>query len=182
MTRQKPQTLAKRWLTHSRLFHVEEIQLRFGNGAERTYERLNPQGHGAVMVLPLADDEHVYMVREYGGGIDDYYLSFPKGAMHPDESIPEAANRELMEEIGFGAHHLEHLHDLALSPSYMGNRMSLVLAWDLFEKRLEGDEPEELEVVRWPLRDVAGLLSRGDFVEAYAVAAFFMLRERLGIR
>lgn len=182
MTRQKPQILAKRWIAHTRLFHAEELQLRFSNGHERTYERLNPQGHGAVMVLPLADEEHVYLVKEYGGGIEDYYLSFPKGAMHADEDLFEAANRELMEEVGYAAHQLEHFHTLALSPSYMGNRMQLVLARNLFEKRLEGDEPEPLEVVRWPLRDAAGLMARGDFVEAYAVAAFFMLREHLGLR
>ena len=34
----KPEILAARWVSHSRLFHVEELRLRFGNGVERTYE------------------------------------------------------------------------------------------------------------------------------------------------
>ena len=47
----KPEILNARWVAHSRLFHVEEQRLRFSNGVERTYERLNPGFHGAVMVV-----------------------------------------------------------------------------------------------------------------------------------
>ena len=36
--------------------------------------------------------------------IGDYYLSFPKGALQPEESVLDAGNRELMEEAGVGAH------------------------------------------------------------------------------
>ena len=127
----KPQVLAARWVSHSRLFHVEEQRLRVSNGVERTYERLNPGFHGAVMVVPVRADGRLLLVREYGAGVGDYYLSFPKGAVDTEESVLDAANRELMEEVGFGAHRLELLTELTLSPSYMGNRMSVVLARDL---------------------------------------------------
>jgi len=174
-----PEVLAARWVSHSRLFHVEEQRLRFGNGVERTYERLNPGFHGAVMVVAVDDDGRMLLVREYGAGIGEYYLSFPKGAVHAEESVLDAANRELMEEAGFGAHELEILAELALSPSYMGNRMSIVLARGLFEKRLPGDEPEPLEVSHHDFADLLELQARGELNEAYAVAALFLARQRL---
>jgi len=77
----KPEVLASRWASHSRLFHVEEQRLRFSNGVERTYERLNPGFHGAVMVVAVDDEGRMLLVREYGAGIGEYYLSFPKGAL-----------------------------------------------------------------------------------------------------
>lgn len=178
--RNKPQILAARWVAHSRLFHVEEQRLRFGNGVERTYERLNPGFHGAVMVVPVCADGRLLLVREYGAGIGEYYLSFPKGALQAEESVLDAANRELMEEAGFGAHRLELLAEMALSPSYMGNHMSIVLARDLFEKRLPGDEPEPLEVSVHDFAELLDLQARGELQEAYAVAALFLARERLG--
>jgi len=176
----KPRVLAARWVSHSRLFHVEEQRLRFSNGVERTYERLNPGFHGAVMVVPVRADGRLLLVREYGAGVGDYYLSFPKGAVDTEESVLDAANRELMEEVGFGAHRLELLTELTLSPSYMGNRMSVVLARDLFEKRLPGDEPEPLLVSAHTFDELLALQAAGTLSEAYAVAALFLARERLG--
>ena len=44
--RQKPTVLAREIVASSRLFRVEELQLRFANGVERTYERLVGKGTG----------------------------------------------------------------------------------------------------------------------------------------
>ena len=53
--RQKPTVLAREIVASSRIFHVEEVQLRFSNGVERTYERLvgRGTGYGAVMVVAM---------------------------------------------------------------------------------------------------------------------------------
>src|SRR5690606_36890797 len=58
--REKPQVLAREIVASSRLFRVEELQLRFANGVERTYERLASKGsgYGAVMVVAMLDGEH----------------------------------------------------------------------------------------------------------------------------
>ena len=178
-SRDKPEVLSAEWLTHSRLFHVQELELRFGNGEVRTYERLNPGAHRAVMIVPMIDDDTVLLVREYGAGVDDYYLSLPKGALEKGETVAEAANRELMEEVGYGARRLDPVTRLNLSPSYMGNGMDIVLARDLYEKRLPGDEPEEIEVIPYKIGDLTGLINRPDFREAYAVAALFLVRDML---
>ncbi len=175
----KPEILAARWVSHTKLFHVQEQKLRFGNGVERTYERLNPGFHGAVMVVAVDESGRLLLVTEYGAGVGDYYLSFPKGAVHTEESILDAANRELMEETGHGARRLEPLCELTLSPSYMGNRMAVVLARDLFLKRLPGDEPEPLIVSTHSFDELIELQQNGTLHEAYAVAALFLARERL---
>ena len=172
-----PIVLHEDWIAHTRLFHVQQLDLQFANGAERRYERLNPNFHRAVMIVPVHAGQ-LLLVREYGAGIGDYYLSFPKGTIETHESIPQAANRELQEEAGFGARHIEVIRQLALSPSYMGNRMTLVLARDLYPSKLEGDEPEPLEVVHWPMTAIGELLERDDFIEAYAFAALGLLRHR----
>ena len=176
-----PQVLQQKWLYRSRLFHAQELQLRFSNGVERSYERLNPGHDQAVMMVPMLDSETVLLVREYGAGVGAYYLSLPKGAVHDDEDKLAAADRELKEEIGYGARQLTPLKELALSPSYMGNKITVVLAQELYLEQLEGDEPEPLEVVPWSLRRLDELLEREDFYEAYAVSALYLARQRLGL-
>lgn len=54
----------------------------------------------------------------------------------------EAANRELMEEVGYGAKRFDFLSKLTMAPSYFSSKMNIVLAHDLYPQSTEGDEPE----------------------------------------
>lgn len=161
------------------MFTIERLDLRFSNGAERTFERLKGSGHGAVMIVAMPDPDHVLLIREYAAGFDDYALTLPKGLVDPGEDIITAANRELMEECGMGARNIEPLVELSLAPNYMNHRMHVLLASDLYEKRLPGDEPEPLIVETHAFRELPALLAREDFHEARAIAALFIAREKL---
>ena len=175
----EPQILKRREAARSRLFRVEELLLRFSNGAERVFERLCQPAHAGVLVVPMLDDDTVLLIREYGAGVEDYYLGLPKGACNPGEDRLRAADRELMEEVGYGAHHLEFVKTLALSPSYMGHSIDVILARDLYRKRLPGDEPEPIEVVPWSLDNLSELMARDDFAEARSLAALYLVRDLL---
>lgn len=176
MTQRKnpPQILRANVLAKSALFEIETIDLRFSNGVERTYERMKPQGRHAVMIVPVSDNGDLLLVREYAAGTERYELGFPKGAIDEGETEFEAANRELKEEIGFGANQLTFLKDVILAPSYFSSKMTLILARDLYPETLEGDEPEPLELVRWPLSQAEELLSHVDFAEARSITALLL--------
>ncbi|MBV4453815.1 MULTISPECIES: ADP compounds hydrolase NudE [Pseudomonas] len=179
--RQKPTVLAREIVASSRLFRVEEVQLRFSNGVERTYERLvgRGAGYGAVMIVAMIDTDHALLVEEYCGGTDEYEVSLPKGLIEPGEDVLAAANRELKEEAGYGARQLEHLTELSLSPGYMSQKIQVVLATDLYEERLEGDEPEPMRVERVNLRELSMLAQNAQFSEGRALAALYLVRDLL---
>lgn len=162
---QKPTILNVETVAKSRLFNVESVDLEFSNGERRVYERMRPSTREAVMIVPIVDD-HLILIREYAVGIEAYELGFSKGLIDPGESVYEAANRELKEEVGFGAHNLTFLKKLSMAPSYFSSKMNIVIARDLFPKKLEGDEPEPLVQVRWPLARMMELLQQPDFREA----------------
>lgn len=177
--KEKPTVLSKEVVAESRLFCVEQVKLRFSNGEERLFERLKGRKKGSVLVVPFLDDDTILLVREYAAGIEQYELGFPKGIIEPEESPLDAANREMMEEIGYGAKELVSLGKLSLAPGYMSSQMSVVLARSLFEKKLPADEPEPLEVVPWKLNNLPALLSREDFTEARSIAALFLTKNFL---
>jgi len=57
--------------------------------------------------------------------------------------------------------------------------LDLVIARDLYPSKLEGDEPEPLEVVRHPLSEIDDLITQADFHEGRAIAALFLLKNWL---
>mgnify|MGYP003676088273 CR=1 FL=1 len=171
----RPVITETKTVAKSNLFSVEEIHLTFENGVQRVYERLKPSKHRSVMIVPMLDDETILLIKEYSVGVEGYTLGFPKGLVEADESLLEGANRELMEEVGMGARNFTHMRELMLSPNYMQHKIDVVIAEDLYENKLEGDEPEPLEVVSWKLSDVDALLARPDFMEARSIAALLIL-------
>lgn len=180
--RKPPLVRATRPAQHSDFLRVELLDLEFSNGERRTYERLKGSGLGAVIIVPMRDDDTVLLVREYGAGIDRYELGLPKGRLDRDETVEQGANRELKEEVGYGARELHILTTLSLSPAYMTSMTHVVLARDLYPERLVGDEPEELEVVEWKLSQLHTLIGRPDVSEGRSIAALFIAREYLAGR
>ena len=158
---------------------LEQLDLEFSNGEKRIYHRMRTHGLGAVIIVPMLDDNTVLLAREYAAGLHHYEVGLPKGRLEEGESIIEAAEREMKEEIGYGARDMVELTQLSLAPGYMTHVTHIVLARDLYVEKLEGDEPEELEVVPWPIADLRELTAREDCTEGRTIAALYIARDWL---
>ncbi|MDT8319029.1 MAG: ADP compounds hydrolase NudE [Xanthomonadales bacterium] len=158
---------------------IEQLDLEFSNGEKRSYQRMKPRGLGAVIIVPMLDDETVLLAREYAAGLHHYEIGLPKGRLEDGESVLEGAQREMKEEIGYGARNLMILTRLSLAPGYMTHITHVVLARDLYPEKLPGDEPEELEVVPWPIADLRRLTARDDCTEGRSIAALYIARDYL---
>lgn len=134
---------------------------------------------GAVMIIPMIDADTLLLVREYCAGTHSYELGFPKGLIDPGEIAEHAANRELKEEIGYGAHKLTHLREVMIAPAFFNAKMTIFLAQGLYDEKLEGDEPEALEVIPWKLSEYKALLNEPSFNEARSISALFLVKDYL---
>jgi ADP-ribose diphosphatase len=180
--RKVPEILRTETVARSRLFRVERVNLRFANGTEVEYERVPGSKIGSVLIVPVLAEDTVLLVREYAAGTHRYELGFPKGVIERDEDVLAAANREIMEEVGYGARTLRHLTSMTIAPGYIGHTTHIVLARDLYPQQMPGDEPETIEVVPWSLNNTAELLAHQDFTEARSIASLFLAREALSGR
>lgn len=172
-----PIITARKQVAKSRLFSIEQLDLTFSNGEQREYERMQGSGRGAVMIVPMLDDETLLLVSEYCAGTNTYELGFPKGLIDPGEQPEQAANRELQEEIGFAAEQLIFVRKVKMAPAFFNASMDIYLAKGLYSSKLAGDEPEPLTVVKWPIADYQALLAREDFNEARSIAALMLVRD-----
>ena len=89
------------------------------------------------MIVPVIGDD-LLLIREYAVGTESYELGFPKGLIDPGEGVLEAANRELMEEVGYGAKRFDFLSKLTMAPSLLFQQMNIVLAHDLIRRARRG--------------------------------------------
>lgn len=177
--KQLPIINGQKQVAKSRLFTIEQLDLTFSNGEQRHYERMLGSGRGAVMVVPMLDDNTLLLVREYCAGTHSYELGFPKGLIDPGESPEQAANRELKEEISYGSEQLLHLSQVMMAPAFFNAKMDIFIGRNLYQAQLEGDEPEPLDVVPWPIKDYKKLLQQADFNEARSIAALMLLVDHL---
>ena len=173
-----PRIVDSRITASSRLFAVEELQLEFSNGNARVYERLKGGAVPGVMIVARNADNEILLIEEYAAVFHEYQLTLPKGAVDHGESVLQAANRELAEEVGFGARELTFVKNLTVAPGHMGFSLDVVFAQDLYEHQLLGDEPEPIRVVPWPVNQLSELIVSDQFNEGRAIAALMLCREK----
>ena len=126
---------------------------RYDDGEEATREIVSHPG--AVTVVPF-DGEQVWLVRQPREPVDEQaLLELPAGKIDVEgEDLLATAKRELAEEIGMGARDWRHLVSFYNSPGLLSEQNHLFLAEDLFERRLEAEEQERIEIVALPLAEV----------------------------
>ncbi|XZQ54940.1 MAG: ADP compounds hydrolase NudE [Arsenophonus sp.] len=168
----KPKILNIKNIAESKLFRIQSIDIEFNNGVKRCYERMKPTINESVLIVPIINNELI-LIREYAVGIEEYELGFPKGAINIGENAAEAAIRELKEEIGYGTKNVELLVKLTILPTYFSSNINIFIAKNLYEEKIKGDEPEPLEQIRWPIKNMMQLLDVKDFNEARNISALF---------
>ena len=140
-----------------------------------TFERDFVRHPGAVVVVPLEDDrEHVLMVRQYRGSVDQLILELPAGKLDvPGEALPDAAMRELGEEVGKSAKKVTEIGVFLNSPGFTDERTTCFLAEGLTEigRASDGVEEEHMTIASVALHDVWRLAKAGSLIDAKTLLA-----------
>lgn len=125
-----------------------------------------------VGVLPFLDDDRVVMIRQYRyvAG-ENHRWEMPTGGMHAGESPEAAAQRELMEEIGYRAGRLELVSTFYSSKSTIDETAYLYIGSDLSLAALPPDETEQLEIAVFPFDRVLDMVVRSEIRDAMTVIA-----------
>lgn len=165
----------KKLLTTSR-FTVEEIlrPLPSGNIAVRAVVR-HP---GAVAIVPMVDEDHVCLIRNYRVSVDETLIEIPAGTLEPDESPADTATRELTEETGFTAGRMTALHSFFLSPGILDERMHVYLAEDLVYTEPAREPGEQIEnwIVTWD--EAMELINAGQIHDAKSIVGLLLTDRR----
>lgn len=148
-----------------------------------TFEREIVRTFDAVCVVPLeSDGEHVLLVRQYRGPVDDALLELPAGKLDVPGEPPElCAARELAEEVGMGAERITELGHFYNSPGFCDERTTCFLAEGLLPGTREADGVEEQHMVieRVPLCTVDELIAAGEIADGKTIIGLALARSLL---
>lgn len=124
-----------------------------------------------VGVLPFLDADTVLLVQQYRYVAGRTTWEMPTGGVHAGESVEEAAQRELVEEIGHRAGRLTHLSTYHTSKSVMDETAHLFLGENMVKLALAPDETEFIEIRAFPFREVQRMVLSGEIVDSMTIIA-----------
>lgn len=154
------------------------VRRQYATPDGRTHVRETIQHPGAVVILPLADDGRVCLIRNFRVAVGATLVELPAGTLEPPEPPETAAARELEEETGYRADRIEPLCQFFMSPGILNERMHVYLAAGLREgpNRLEAGEMIERLVVDWS--EALAMCDDGRIQDAKTIAALLWYDRR----
>jgi len=151
-----------------------------------TFERDIVRSPGAVGVVPVLFDPEgnpsVVLVRQYRPTLDRALTEIPAGMRDVEGEPPEeTARRELAEEVGFAAGHLELLSVFTNSAGMTDATTHVFLATGLtpVPSAAHGPEEESMAVLQMSLVDAVAEVEAGTITDAKTIVGLLLTERRL---
>ncbi|AOL17045.1 NUDIX hydrolase [Sulfolobus sp. A20] len=157
--------------------HVEKTKLP--NGYERELEYIKHRG--SVVIIPRLDDEKVVLIKQYRPVIGKWIYELPAGTLEENENPIEAAERELIEEVGYKAEKLTEIVGFYSSPGISSEYMRLYLAENL---KYVGARPEPYEIIEpieVKIEDAINMIKEKKIEDAKTIIGLLILKTHLNL-
>ena len=155
--------------------HYDTVELINGRTSWREVIR-HP---GAVVMVPIDDEDNIYLVRQYRYPYAKVLLEVPAGKLEYGEDHFEAAKRELSEEIGAKAREWISMGEMCPTPGFCDELQHVYLARGLTFGQMHPDEDEFLERVKMPLSEAVEMAIDGRLEDSKTVASILRAAGRL---
>ena len=150
-----------------RVFSVEVERRRFPNGQE--HEVAIVRHPPSVVLLPIAEDGRLVLIRQYRPSIDREIWEVPAGSVDVGESPDEAAARECEEEIGLVPRRVERIRGLFPAPGFCSEELIFYRVSDLQKPPADSarkpDEDEDIHSRTVTIDEARAMVDRGDIID-----------------
>lgn len=162
-----------------RIVTLEVHTVKLPDGAESKREIIRHPG--AVGIIALDTEQNVLLVSQFRSAAKRIMSEIPAGILEHGETPEACASRELREETGYRANHLEALGGLHTAPGYTNEYIYLYYATDLVPDPLAQDADEFIVMQRVPLTECLTLIENGAITDAKSVIGLLRAARRLGL-
>jgi ADP-ribose pyrophosphatase len=160
-----------------RIVHLTVERVQLPNGHEIDLEIVRHPGAAAVVAVD--DAGFVTLVRQYRHAVGDYLWEVPAGTLEPCETPAACARRELREEAGIEAAHLEAVGSIVTCPGFCDEVIHLYLATGLSRSTQQLGADEVIDSVRsLPLIEAVEMVRNGQIRDNKTIAALWQAHFR----
>ena len=151
-----------------RIFTVTSDRVTLPNGRIVTMEVVRHPG--SVVLLPMHDDQHIVLIRQYRYALDRWIWELPAGSLEAGEDPAAAAARECEEEIGLVPTTVEPAGSFYPTPGFCTEamhyyRLSGLHAPDPDGPRAEKDEDEDIRVRVFTILYARRMVESGEIID-----------------
>ena len=132
---------------------------------------------GAVVILPLFDDNSVLLERQFRYPLDKVFIEYPAGKIDAGEDHLACAKRELQEETGYTAGNWQFVCTIHNAIAYSDEHLELYLARGLTAGPAKLDEGEFLETFRATVPELLAMVQTGQITDVKTVIGTFWLEK-----
>lgn len=151
----------------------DQVRLPDGKLARREYVT-HP---GAVIIIPMLDDNTYVLERQYRYPLHRHFIEFPAGKIDAGEPPLETAKRELKEETGYVAAEWQHLALTHPCIGYSNEVIELFVARGLTQTGAALDAGEFLDVIAMSREDLLANIRNGSVTDTKTVFAALWLEQ-----
>ncbi len=156
-------------------YYQDTIQVPNGNVVKWDFI----QHKGAAAVVPVDEQGRLIMVRQYRNALDRYTLEIPAGGLQSiEEPTMDAAVRELEEETGYSAEHVELLISVRTTVAFCNEKIDIYLATGLKPGKQHLDEDEFVQVGAYTVEELTDKIFSGEIQDSKTVAAILAYKDK----
>ena len=180
----EPGKLASTRVYTGRVVNLDIDEVRFPNGHVGELEMIRHSGASAIVPFltdPDGDDPQILLIRQYRYAADGFLYEVPAGRLEPGEDPADCARRELREETGCSAAHIERLFTMYTTPGFTDERIHLFMASGLTRGDTQLEADEIAEVVTLSLSRALEMIQRNEITDCKtALAVLYVAGFKLG--
>jgi ADP-ribose pyrophosphatase len=157
--------IASRRVYTGRVLNLDIDKVRFPDDSIGELEIIRHPGASAVLPFlsdPAGDDPQILLIKQYRYAAEDFLYEVPAGRLDPNEQPIDCARRELLEETGCTAEHVEPLYTFFTTPGFIDERIHGFIATGLTRGQSSREADEFMTVETMTLSRALELIRKGE--------------------
>ena len=133
--------------------------------------------NGGAVIAAVKDDGRMIMVKQFRKPAERVVLEAPAGKIDAGEEPMEAALRELKEETGYTAGHIQKLTQMYPSVGYSQEILHIFLCTQLTAGETNPDENEAIDIEEYEIDVLVDMVMQGQIQDGKSQVAILMVKQ-----